>query len=189
MLVVELLEMVEIDHHHADFAVLALGQPHEALQAVFHVAPVVEPGQRIAQRLVPQLFAQRPYWRAPGSCRRQWRRRGPSRPRAAPPHPSPSAKSWNSPMISPRAIIGISSTVLVAMMVLAAELAAVGAVEVRLAALQRPALVGRDGLVLRRARLAAPARRQHQPVARIVEHIERARQSPAARSAAVAFST
>ena len=56
----------------------------------------------------------------------------------------------------------------------AAELFALGAVEMRLAALQRPAAVGVDRFGQRPVFAATPMGREHQPVARIVEDVERA---------------
>ena len=59
-------------------------------------------------------------------------------------------------------------------MVGAAQLGRIATIEVRLAALQRPAGIGVDGLGQRIVLGAGPCGRQHQPVARIVEHVERA---------------
>ena len=53
------LEIVEIDHQHRGRIAAAFGQADIAFQRVLHIAPVVQPGQRIAQRLGAQLFAQR----------------------------------------------------------------------------------------------------------------------------------
>lgn len=65
---------------------------------------------------------------------------------------------------------------LVAEMVVTAEFSAIGAVEMRLAALQGPAGARVDGFV-HVFFVAAPGGRQHQPVTRIVEDVERSRKA------------
>ena len=58
VLVIKPLEMVNIEHDHADRAVMPLRPQHLALEPLFHVAPVVQAGQWIVNRLDFQLFPQ-----------------------------------------------------------------------------------------------------------------------------------
>ena len=52
--VIETLEMVDVDHDHADGRLVPACSAQLALQGLFQVAPVKQAGQRVANRLLPQ---------------------------------------------------------------------------------------------------------------------------------------
>ncbi len=54
--VVDLLEVVEVEHQHRPGAALAVAAGHLAAQVLLEAAAVLQPGQRILARLTPQLL-------------------------------------------------------------------------------------------------------------------------------------
>ena len=52
--VVEPLEVVEVEHDDPDRVPIARGASHLPLQRLFHVAPIEQPRQRVANRLAAQ---------------------------------------------------------------------------------------------------------------------------------------
>jgi len=49
--------VIEIDHDGGNRAAISRGEAGKTLGHVFDGATIVEPGERIAQRLCPELFA------------------------------------------------------------------------------------------------------------------------------------
>ncbi len=50
--IVELLEVVDVDHHHTHRLLIAAGAAQLSLQRFFQVAPVEQPGQRVPDGLL-----------------------------------------------------------------------------------------------------------------------------------------
>eukprot|EP01136_Pigoraptor_vietnamica_P017893 Opistho-1_new@63682 len=173
VLVVEPLEMIEIDHHDRHFLLFALGELDGALERILHIAAVVEAGQRIAQRLAAQFRAEREIGERerhrigersaePGDFLKPGVAIGARRLDAE--QPEHLAASGHRDF-KHEGTVG---------MMFATQLVAAGMIDVRLAALECPALVEADRIGGGGAVAEIPACRQHQPVARVAEDVERA---------------
>ena len=170
MLVVERLEIVEVDHQHRSRLPLTLGEREEAVERVFHIAAVVQARHRVAQRLGPQLFAQR-------DVGQRERSRIGQRPRdpagflhigALAATIAQHQQAENLPARHHRHFDTRDLTDIVG----TAQRLFLRIVEMVLAALQRPAVGGHQTVRGDIGLGHVPAVDQVEPVARIVEHIE-----------------